>query len=523
MLSPAATATDQPVKKLEVNAGLLTRNWVLNLLGWVVPLSVAFVVIPYVVKGLGPERFGVLSLASALLGYFGIFDLGLGRATTKTVAECLAQGDLDRLPKVVWTSLWSQALFGAVGTLATFGVIPLLVNRYLKISPGLVSETKTSLLILAGSLSVVLVGNALRGVLEAAQRFDVVNYVKVPTNTSMFLLPALGVFLHLSMPGIVWLLVLARVGATIAYLAACLRFFPVLRGHYLPDRHSLRPLLVYGGWVTVSNLITPLLSYVDRFLIGSLVSMSAVGYYSAPYEAINRAWVVPGTLAATLFPAFANLDSSGSHGRLEDLCARSLKSLLLLSAPALLVLAVFAKQILRWWLGAEFAAQSAVVLQILALGMLINSVALIPFSLLQGVGRPDLTGIFSLFEVVFQATLCWWFVKDFGIAGAALASLLRACLDALLMFGAVFWINSVSFRSLLEKGISRSLVAVSVLGACLAMIWIANGPLIVQVPLTATIVLAFVLVSWTHVLDSTDRDLLAVTASHFRLAFARTK
>jgi O-antigen/teichoic acid export membrane protein len=522
LASPAIVA-DHSLKNLEVNAGLLTRNWVLNLLGWVVPLSVALFAVPYVVKGLGAERFGVLSLASALLGYFGIFDLGLGRATTKIVAESLARRDLERLPKVVWTSLWSQAFFGACGTLVTVSLIPQLVNHYLKISPGLVVETRTSLLVLSASLCVVLTGNALRGVLEAAQRFDVVNYVKVPTNTSMFLLPAMGVFLHLSLPGIVWLLVAARVGATLAYLAACLRFFPTLRGHYLPHRESLRPLLVYGGWVTVSNLITPLLSYFDRFLIGSLVSMSAVGYYSAPYEAINRAWVVPATLAATLFPAFSHLDASGSQGRMEDLCARSLKSLLLLSTPALLVLAVFARQILRWWLGAEFAAQSAVVLQILALAMLVNSVALIPFSLLQGVGRPDLTGIFSLIEVVFQAGLCWWFVSDFGIAGAALASLLRACLDALLMFGAVFWLNSVSVRSLLQKGISRTLFAVTVLGACLALVWIANGPLRVQIPLAATLVLAFAFISWTHVLDSTDRDLLVGTAAHFRLAFARTK
>src|SRR5439155_3258512 len=90
------------VKKLEFNAGLLTRNWMLNLLGWVVPLSVALIAVPYVVTGLGSERFGVLSLASALLGYFGIFDLGLGRAMTKIVAECLAREDLDQLPKVVW-------------------------------------------------------------------------------------------------------------------------------------------------------------------------------------------------------------------------------------------------------------------------------------------------------------------------------------------------------------------------------------------------------------------------------------
>jgi O-antigen/teichoic acid export membrane protein len=509
--------------KHEVNAGLLTRNWVINLLGWVAPLTVALVAIPYVVKGLGPERFGVLSLASALLGYFGIFDLGLGRATTKSVAECLARGDLGRLPKVVWTSLWSQAFFGAVGTLATIGLIPVLVDRYLKISPGLAGETRTCLMILSGSLCIVLTGNALRGVLEAAQRFDVVNYVKVPTNTSMFLLPALGVHWHLSLSGIVGLLVTARVGATLAYLAACLRFFPALRGHYLPHRASLRPLLVYGGWVTVSNLITPLLSYVDRFFIGSLVSMSAVGYYSAPYEAINRAWVVPATLAATLFPAFAHLDASGSHGRMEELCARSLKSLLLLSAPALLLLAVFAKPILRWWLGADFAGQSAVVLQILALAMLINSAALIPFSLLQGVGRPDLTGIFSLIEVVFQAVLCWWLVRGFGIAGAALAALLRAALDAVLMFGAVFWIHSVSFRSLLGRGIRRTLVAVTGLGAGLALLWILQGPLLLQIPLAATLVLVFGLACWTHVLDGTDRDLLAGTAAHFRLALGRTK
>ncbi len=511
------------MKKLEVNAGLLTRNWVLNVLGWVVPLSVALFAIPSVGRGLGAEQFGVLSLASALLGYFGIFDLGLGRATTKIVADSLAVGDHERLPKVVWTSLWMQAVFGLLGTLGTMAVIPLLVNRFLKISPGLMAETRMCLFVLSGSLCVVLTGNALRGVLEAAQRFDIVNYVKVPTNTSMFLLPAVGVFLHLTLSAIVWLLVVARVAATAAYLMTCLRLFPVLRKSYRPDRRSLRPLLVYGGWVTISNVITPLLSYVDRFLIGSLVSMSAVGYYSAPYEAINRAWVVPATLAATLFPAFAHLEASGSQGRLEDLCARSLKSLLLISTPALLLLAVFARQILRWWLGEEFAAQSGAVLQILALGMLINSVALIPFSLLQGVGRPDLTGIFSLIEVLFQAGLCWLLVRDFGIVGAAMAYFLRAILDALLMFGAVFWIRSVSLRSLLRQGMSRTLFAVFVLAFCLAALWAAHGPLLVQVPLAATLVLVFALVCWTHVLDHRDRDLVANTAAHFRLALIRAK
>ena len=115
------------------------------------------------------------------------------------------------------------------------------------------------------------------------------------------------------------------------------------------------------------------------------------------------------------------------------------------------------------------------------------------------------------------------FVKRFGISGAALAWALRALLDALLMFGAAFWISSVSFRSLLHRGLRRTLLAVAVLGAGLAMIWLANGPLIMQVLLAVSLVLVFVFVSWTHVLDSRDRDLLAVTATHVRLAFARPK
>jgi len=507
----------------QLSGTLLTRNWVLNLAGWIVPLSVALVAIPYVVRGLGAERFGALSIASALLGYFGIFDLGLGRATTKFVAEALARSDPERLPQVVWTSLWVQLLFGAAGTLITLSLVPIAVDRYLKLSPALVAETRTSLYILALCLTVVLIGNALRGVLEAGQMFDIVNYVKVPINTSMFLLPAVGVFLGLSLPGIVWMLVFARIVASLAYFVACLRYFPALRGHYLPHRHFVRPLLAYGGWVTISNFITPLLAYIDRFFIGSMVSMSAVGFYSAPYEAVNRAWVVPATLAATLFPAFTNLDAGGSRRRLEELCARSLKSLLLISAPTLLILALFARQVLRVWLGADFASQSTSTLQILALGMSVNSIALVPFSLLQGVGRPDLTGIFSLIEFAFQIVCCWLLVRRFGISGAAIAWSLKSLLDAVLMFGSVFWLNLISFTSLLENGLRRTLIAVGILGLSLAVLWRANGTFLTQVLVAAMLLLGFILFSWNHVLDSRDRSLMLGTVSHVRLAFARAR
>lgn len=69
---------------------LLVRNAVLNLMGDVVLLLVGLPTIPYAVRGLGSEGFGILSIVCVLLGYFGLLDLGLGRAASQemTLTEC---------------------------------------------------------------------------------------------------------------------------------------------------------------------------------------------------------------------------------------------------------------------------------------------------------------------------------------------------------------------------------------------------------------------------------------------------
>src|SRR5260370_8362504 len=66
---------------------LLARNTIWNLLGQLLPMAVAVVAIPPLVRGLGVARFGVLSLGWIVVGYFSLFDLGIGRAPPKLVAD----------------------------------------------------------------------------------------------------------------------------------------------------------------------------------------------------------------------------------------------------------------------------------------------------------------------------------------------------------------------------------------------------------------------------------------------------
>src|SRR2546427_4459732 len=95
---------------------LLARNVVWNLLGTVAPLFVAVFAVPRLIHAMGTDRFGVLTLAWALIGYASLFDLGLGRALTQLVARKLGAGEEGEIPSLAWTSLLLMMLLGLAGT-----------------------------------------------------------------------------------------------------------------------------------------------------------------------------------------------------------------------------------------------------------------------------------------------------------------------------------------------------------------------------------------------------------------------
>ena len=511
LTQPVAAAEPAPQdSSTDLTGGkLLARNTLLNFVGQIIPFLFGVLTIPYVVHGIGPERFGVLSLAWVILGYFSLFDLGLGRATTKFIAESLGRNELDGLPGLVWTSVGFQLGIGAAGSVLVAAFVPTLVDRVLKVSPQFLHETKVSFLILAASLPVVLGSAALRSVLESSQRFDLINYIRVPANISVFVLPAIAVACGLQLPGIITLLVLGRVVAMIAHFVLCLKVYPSLARNIHFDRLMVRPLLGYGGWVTVSSVVSAFFASGDRFVIGALSSMAAVGYYTAPSEMVSRLSIFPGSLVLTLFPAFSSLEAQGAKERLERLYSRSVKFLLLILGPIVVLLAVLARDILGLWLGADFSAKSTLVLQILSIGILLNCLAYLPLALIQGVGRPDVAARFHLFELPLYIVLLWFGVTRMGIPGAALAWTVRVGCDALLLFGGVVWLKIASLRSLTDHGILRGAGAVVLLAIFLTLPMRYGLGLWSKVILSAAMLLPFAAASWRFVLDNSDRAFLA--------------
>jgi O-antigen/teichoic acid export membrane protein len=417
----------------------VARNGVLNLVGNLCPIVVGIVAIPPTIQRLGVDAFGLLGLAWAILGYFTLFDLGLGRAVTKFIAESLGGRAQPSAASMMWTSIVLSAALATAGAMVIAVAAVPLVEHGLQIDPRLRDEARGVSLILAAGLPAVLISNIFKAVLEANQRFDLINLVKVPASAAMFALPAVGAAIGLRLPAIVLLLVLSRVATVISYAWICLTIDPSLR-RVVVDMAVVRPLVTYGGWVTASNLLGPVLTYADRFVIGALMSTAAVAYYTAPYEIVTRLWIFPASIVAALFPAFTTAAAGRSQLQLRRFCRLSVGVLAVVMTPVVAVLAVFAHRILTWWLGAEFATHGTLVFQVLAFAVLVNSLTQVPFTLLQALNRADLPAKFYVCELVLYGPAVVLLVDRFGIDGAAYAWTARVLLDCALHFGTVIWL-----------------------------------------------------------------------------------
>lgn len=419
----------------------IARNTLYNLAGSLLPIIVTLVTVPLYLHQIGEARYGILAIVWLIFGYFSIFDMGLSRATSNQTAK-LRDGKAEDRQTVFWTALVLNGAFGVLGGILLWLLGGLLLEDVIKMPPELRTEVLAALPWLALTIPVITMSGVLAGTLEGNERFLTVNLIKV-AGSVMFAVVPLAVAL-LYGPSLNWLIpaaVLTRVVFTAPLFVAALRTLPHA-GFVKPSLHWGRTLLKYGSWVMVTNIVGPILEAADRMLIGAVLGVNAVTAYTIPFNLADRLRVVPLALSGTLFPHLsAKAADQATHT--AQISARLLgKVMTLVVGLGILGMHPF----LSLWINTPFAAKAAPVGEIILLGLWINGLAFIPFSLLQSQGRPDLVARFHVLELLPFLAILWLSMQWFGLLGAAMAWTLRAAVDA----GILFWTTRLATKALAD-------------------------------------------------------------------------
>jgi O-antigen/teichoic acid export membrane protein len=415
---------------------MLLRNSLWHLSGSALPALVALATVPLMIHGLGLEGFGVVTLITSVVGYFGVLDANLSAGSIKFLAEHHARQDHRRFAETFWFGAGFYSLLGLIGGLLLLIFAEYLLDNLFKVSPALHADALLGLQIAALGFALLQIQNYLLVVPQALQRFDrsasgeaffgvLVNLVAaVVALHGGGISGVLGARVLVSMLNLLWLVWLMRQLAI--PLQPC-----------LPRAEVWRALANFSAHSWLSRTASMLHQYADKLIVGAVAGPVALALYTVPSQLATRILGLTYRLAAVIYPRVSALAATGEQNQLRVLYLDATRILTFLNCAVLGMIAITGEHFLAEWVGPEFVAQGYPVLLLVTMGLLVDSLTTLPSLVNDGLGHPKISGRFAIARGLLGVGMVWVGTTTNGIIGAAAAHLLCSLLMTLLFLSYV--------------------------------------------------------------------------------------
>jgi O-antigen/teichoic acid export membrane protein len=256
----------------------LVRGSSSRLLSLTLSIAAGFIVMPFTIRTLGPEKYGVWALAGAFVGYYSMLDLGLSAAVFTHMSYALAKGEKREAQRIFSTGL---AVFGKIG--AVLGFVTLLlaagVSRYYHGHGPLLA---TVILIVGIQTSIGFPARVPYGCLNAGTHFDITAWISILTTALRTAGTLVVLTLHGGVIGLAWsTLILTMPGYILAVLAVKWKYpFIKLWKIHKKETDTSRKLIRFGIPVLIGDFADRIRLQTDTITVSWFVGIAAVAHYS---------------------------------------------------------------------------------------------------------------------------------------------------------------------------------------------------------------------------------------------------
>lgn len=405
-----------------------------GLSGRAILLVANIVATPFLIRLLGPSRYGLWAVLQTAVAWAVLADIGMATASTKLAADCYARHDNQGECSAVWTALSLTAITTCsvaivIGIEAPTILSDVVHSRGALLSSGVVALRLVCALFLA---------QAIAGIVNTPQvvRLRWRQYTIVTTAANLITAIGAPMALAILSGGLVTVAAVglcAAVFGAIGNLVLAVRTQPLLRRPCF-DRVTMRRLVSYGGALAVSSLSSIPLTTAERFFLANNHSTAVVAYYGVAATVGTILYVLPAQLVQPLLPGLTRLENQGRLKEHRTLYHMSLAGLFLLLTPAAMMLAFLAHPFLSLWAGRVYGIQSTAPLLIIIVGVWFNCLAWVPTSYLLSSGRTRVLAYLELTQVGPYLFLAWILTEHYGVIGASIVWSGRLVLQSVTLF-----------------------------------------------------------------------------------------
>lgn len=418
------------------------------------------VTVPIVLHAIGPAAYGVFVLASLMLGYTALLDLGLTPAVVRSIAVHNARGDRVRLERILGTGLTLLIALAIVGGGAIALLTPFAVRSILHVPVALQADARFVLWVAAAGFACNMVLLLFVGIAQGLQRLDLFASRTLALGTATAIAQVLTVKLGGGLRGLALVTIAINVLSLLVFMFIARNLLPGVR--VLPgfDREALRELAGFGAMKFLNQAAVQVIYHVDRLIVAAFLPIAAVSYYGVPVSMCQKFVLVQQGITGAFFPAASELHALNETPRLQRLYLSAAKLGLVALLPLAILPSIMAWPILDAWIGSSFANNSAPILAVLALAYGLVAVSATSGFAADATGHPDWNAGLTIASAIVNLSLALVLVPRIGAVGAAWALLINGAFLLITMNYAVQrWLLRIEPRQALREVIIRPALA----------------------------------------------------------------
>jgi O-antigen/teichoic acid export membrane protein len=382
---------------------------------------VAFFLMPFLVHRLGDRIFGYWTLVAAVLGYYGLLDLGIVTAVQHHVAKSIGTASRESANRTISTAFYIFAGLGLL-ILAISVVIALLAGLFIS-DPADAHLFRTVLLLMGTGFAFGFPGRAFLGALCAHLRLDLVAIVGIAV---LFVRTALIVVIIGRGGGIVALasiMLFSEIATYLAYYFALRKIQPGLDiSHTFATRETLQQLFGYSGYALVVQISDQLRFFIDGWMVGIFVSVAAVTHYAIASRISQSFLSLIVALLGILAPWFSQLWGSSDLPGIRRVFIFGTKVSAVVSTIIASSLILYGRPFIASWMGPNYLdAYWPLVLLVAAIYLDVAQQPSVAY--LYGVSRHRFLAWLTFAEAIANVALSIYWARRYGMIGVALGTL----------------------------------------------------------------------------------------------------
>ena len=399
----------------------LARNTVFNLLGWMWPIGLSIVSVPYILAKLGNDAYGIFAVVSIVAGYLGLLNGPVAMGNVRFMAEAYAHEDWSELRGFTVAGIVINGALSLLGGLVMFLAADVLARVVFSIPASQVGSAVTAFRLAAFSFVLNGLDGAVQSVPTAMRRYDILNQARLVAGTLNTLVVVLALWRGWGLLGAVLAQVFSSAFGLVLFgvIAWLLLHKSPSSGHRPLNAAFIKRLTSFSFLLFAGQVTSQIGLQIDRSLVAVLLGTSAMTFYTVPTKITDRIPSMMYVFCTALYPLSSEAVATGKVTELRQLYHKMVRILFWLSAFIATPQIVLSKDLLALWIGQDLMINSWLVLSLLAAGVVWRSPGAVAYQVCNGMGRADVNLIAAIGTAVFLTVPVVILAMVWGATGAA--------------------------------------------------------------------------------------------------------